>query len=288
MVTKGSKVRYGLYLHCCALNSTLLFPVAMFHTEEQDMKGNALEGIEATMDLSLPIKYEPIEDTTMPMRQQVSEISKPEVEPEIQVPTSIRELILSSHRGTILESVLRSGEGASVLAERMYRLMRLRASPDVDPNDMHARFREIYARLTVNPVHPNKHLPPGSLCLPLEMFPSYTASDAFRGVDGQEYLIVDFKDDTYIESRIVPMKSFVSYRGTVKQQREILDATDMLPLFFVNTDLSIGFVLAGTPNRILMGRMFMCSTWTSLKLRFAVRCFFCSPHRRGVRLTRHI
>jgi hypothetical protein len=191
--------------------------------------------------------------------------------------SSTRQYIMSFHLRTVMEFALGSGEGHGVLAERMYRLARLRASPSLYPNDLHTRVQELYAALSFGLMYPDPHLPPGSLYFPLALFPTYAASDAFRGADGQDYLIIDINETDLVGQRIVPMKTFMPYPEAPKRQREFLDATDMLPLFFVNADLSVGFLLAGTPNGIPEDKMFMRSIRTSLKMRFAVRVL-CSHH----------
>jgi hypothetical protein len=193
------------------------------------------------------------------------------------VPPSMQQFIQEFHQDSLMESALGSAQGHGMLAERISRLVRLRASPNLYPNDLHARVRGLYAALMFGLMPPDPHLPPGSLCFPLDCFPTYTASDAFRGKDGHDYLIIDINETGTIGRRIVPMKPFMPYADAPKRQRELLDATDMLPLFFVNTDLSVGFLLAGTPDGIPEDKMFTRSIRTSLKMRFAVRVL-CSHH----------
>jgi hypothetical protein len=193
------------------------------------------------------------------------------------IPPSTLQYIRNFHLCTFMELTLGSGEGNGVLAERMHRLVRLRASPNLYPNELCARVQWLYAELSLSLMLPDPCLPRGSLCFPLEFFPTYAASDAFRGTNGRDYLIIDINETELDGQRIVPMKTFMPYADAPKRRRELLDATDMLPLFFVNTDLSVGFLLAGTPNGIPEDKMFTRSNRTSLKIRFAVRGL-CSHH----------
>ncbi|KAI0027927.1 hypothetical protein K488DRAFT_90300 [Vararia minispora EC-137] len=90
----------------------------------------------------------------------------------------------------------------------------------------------------------NPKLPVGSICFGRDHFPTYSESDASLDENGKYYLIVDIMVDPAVQRRVVPMKLFIPYHNAPSRRDEYLDKTDMLPIFFINDDLSIGFSLS--------------------------------------------
>jgi hypothetical protein len=167
-----------------------------------------------------------------------------------------------------MESATGSWSDDDVLADRVCRWIRLHAIIS-DGNTEFGRaliLYSLYASKRFDSGH-DPLLPANAICFPLECFPAYSIYDAFIGADGSHNLIVDFYET---DKRTIPMAPILPFpKSPVRQARTLAD-TDMLPVFFVNIDRTVGFALLGPYNSV-EERTFGRESRTSLKVRFSVR-----------------
>jgi hypothetical protein len=109
-------------------------------------------------------------------------------------------------------------------------------------------------------------LPIGAVAIPLACTTGFSEAEAYRGPDGLYYLIVDFLAGSYA-NLIIPLLPRLPYPNAPSRQVLELKKINLLPLYFVNNDRSVGVPVLG-PWDTITDESKKCAERTSLKVLF--------------------
>ncbi|KAI0027481.1 hypothetical protein K488DRAFT_90827 [Vararia minispora EC-137] len=181
------------------------------------------------------------------------------------------QIVSDYHRTSLLRIATDSAEKNGYVVQRMIRFIRRHATSapgSTETERAYNLYSHAWTALNAFDNGDPRALPNGAIGIPFSYTTGFTAHDASDDHNGKTYLIVDFICTGDQARRVIPMQPIGPYLNAPSRRDCLLDQTDLLPLFFVNMDRTVGVPILGPFDSIYPTKIFARSEKSSLKVCF--------------------